>query len=94
MEFWEASRLVVETHSGPNTSNSYAKKSEQVTLRVFAVSCGAWRTPATNAAGAPFVGKSRRSKVQCGVLLCGARHLRKSVLEKPVFGVVRFPRAN
>jgi len=44
MEFWEASRLVVETHSGLNVSNSCARKRKHATLRVFAVSCGAWRT--------------------------------------------------
>jgi altronate dehydratase len=93
MEFWEASRLVVEAHSGPNVSNSCARKSKQATLRVFAVPCGASKTVA-NAAAAPFVGKNSRSKVHCGALLCDAGHWRESAPEKPLIGVVPFPGAN
>jgi hypothetical protein len=50
--------------------------------------------PAANAAAAPFVGKSRRSKVQCGVLLCDVGCWRESAPEKPLIGVVPFPEAN
>jgi hypothetical protein len=46
------------------------------------------------AAVAPFVGKSSRANAQCGVLLCGAGHWRKSAPEKPFFRVVPVPRAN
>jgi hypothetical protein len=46
--------------------------------------------PAANAAAAPFVGKSSRSNVQRGVLLCGAEYWRESPLERPLIRVVPF----
>jgi hypothetical protein len=49
---------------------------------------------ASNALAAPFVGKSSRSNVQRGVLLCGLGYWRKNAPEKPLVGVVLFPRAN
>jgi hypothetical protein len=45
-------------------------------------------------AAAPFVGKNRRAKVQCGVLLCGVGYLRESASEGPLVRVVPVPRAN
>jgi hypothetical protein len=50
--------------------------------------------PAANTAAAPFVGKTRRAKVQRGVLLCGVGYWRESALEKPLVRVVPVPRAN
>jgi hypothetical protein len=63
-------------------------------LCVYLQGLAARGRPAANAVAAPFIGKSRRSKVQCGVLLCGIGYWRESAPEKPLIGVVPFPAAN
>jgi hypothetical protein len=93
MEFWEASRLVVETHSGLDVSNSCARQTS-APLCVYLQCVAALGEPAANRAVAPFVGKNRRVIVQRGVLLCGVGHQRKNALEKPVIRVVPFPGAD
>jgi hypothetical protein len=93
IEFLKASRLVVETHSGPNVSNSCARKTSAL-LCEYLQCLAAPGQPASKTAIASFVGKSSRSNAQRGALLCGAGHWQKGMLETTLFGVVPVPRAN
>jgi hypothetical protein len=78
---WGASGLIVETPSGPNVSNSCAKKTSAL-LCVYLQCLAAPDQPASNIADAPFVGKSSRSNAQHGALLCGAGHWQKAWLKR------------